>query len=114
VDLRKRFGAPGVNPTDRLEKLVIVSVRGRIVALKVDRIIGELRVPANGVRPAPSMLRPTSTDDGVGETEDFFTGVCRVDDEMVFVVKLETIIDPRIGSLQPDTAPPPPHEDGHP
>lgn len=98
IDLRKRFGAPIDDAGARLNKLVIVSVRGRIIALKVDRIMGELRVRSGGVRPAPSMLRPTG-DRQQGESDDFFTGVCRVDDEMVFVVRLETLIDPNIGSL---------------
>jgi purine-binding chemotaxis protein CheW len=91
VDLRKRFGVASDPSLARLNKLVIVSVRGRIVGLKVDRIIGELRVPSDAVRPAPSLLRP-------GGRDEFFAGVCRKDDEMVFVVNLETVIDPRTGS----------------
>jgi purine-binding chemotaxis protein CheW len=91
VDLRKRFGADVSTDNGRLEKLIIVSVRGRIVGLKVDRIVGELRVPAGGLRPAPSMLRP----EGHGGPE-FFTGVCRVAEGMVFVVNLEALIDPRV------------------
>jgi purine-binding chemotaxis protein CheW len=90
VDLRKRFGVPIDPELARLNKLVIVSVRGRIVGLKVDRIIGELRVPSGAVRPAPSLLRP-------GGRDEFFAGVCRRDDEMVFVVNLETVIDPGTG-----------------
>jgi purine-binding chemotaxis protein CheW len=99
VDMRKRFGAarpapsePGLaKENERLEKLIIVSVRGRIVGLKVDRIVGELRVRTGGLRPAPSMLRP----DGHAGPE-FFTGVCRVAEGMVFVVNLEALIDPRV------------------
>jgi purine-binding chemotaxis protein CheW len=91
VDLRKRFGVTIDPELARLNKLIIVSVRGRIVGLKVDRILGELRVPSGAVRPAPSMLHPSGRD-------EFFAGVCRKDDEMVFVVNLETVIDPRTGS----------------
>lgn len=94
IDLRTRFGAPVDPESTRLNKLIIVSVRGRIVGLKVDKILGEMRVPAGALRPAPSMLR-------VGEGElarDFFSGVCRVGDEMVFVIDLETVIDPSRGS----------------
>ena len=93
VDLRKRFGAPALDDP-RLNKLIIVSVRGRIVGLKVDAILGELRLPGASLRPAPSMLRPMGE-----EPVDFFTGVCRVGDEVVFVVRLETVINPAIGSL---------------
>jgi purine-binding chemotaxis protein CheW len=91
VDLRKRFGVPIDESIARFNKLIIVSVRGRIVGLKVDRILGELRMPAESMRPAPSMLRPTGTD-----APDFFTGVCRTEDEMVFVVNLDTLIDPNV------------------
>ena len=96
VDLRKRFSAEITQGHERLEKLIIVSVRGRIVGLKVDRIVGELRVPAGGLRPAPSMLRP----DGHAGPE-FFTGVCRVAEGMVFVVNLDALIDPRVVPLTP-------------
>ncbi len=101
IDLRKRFRADPDPGDGRLNKLIIVSVRGRIVGLRVDRILGELRVPAGALRPAPSMLRA-----GEGSTDepDFFSGVCRVGDDMVFVVNLETIIDPNRGL----SVPPPP------
>lgn len=93
IDLRKRFGAAIDAQYDRLNKLIIVSVRGRIVGLKVDKILGELRVPSGALRPAPSMLRPS----GEGPHRDFFAGVCRFNSEMVFVVNLETLIDPSSG-----------------
>jgi purine-binding chemotaxis protein CheW len=96
IDLRRRFGVPIDPEIERLNKLVIVSVRGRIVGLKVDRVLGEVRVPAGSVRPAPSMLRPDDAASAT-EAEDMFSGVCRVGEEMVFVVNLETIIDPSMG-----------------
>jgi purine-binding chemotaxis protein CheW len=93
IDLRKRFRAEIDPELARLNKLIIVSVRGRIVGLRVDRILGELRIPAGALRPAPSMLR----DEAEGDEQDFFSGVCRVGNDMVFVVNLETIIDPSRG-----------------
>ncbi len=100
IDLRKRFANEPDPEYIRLNKLIIVSVRGRIVGLRVDRILGELRIPAGALRPAPSMLRGT---DGAGEFDDhdFFSGVCRVGNDMVFVVNLETIIDPARGMRTP-------------
>lgn len=74
VDLRRRFDAPIDPAIDHLNKLIIVSVAGRIAGLKVDRVLGELRVPANSLRPAPSMLRP----DGERSTENVFSGVSRI------------------------------------
>lgn len=103
VDLRKRFGAAVVTgpEVERLHKLIIVSVRGRIVGLKVDLIVGELRVPSGALRPAPSMLRP-----GGPSGPEFFSGVCRVDHSMVFVVNLEALIDPTVAPLpSPPKAP---------
>ena len=100
VDLRKRFGFTPEASTDedergeRLRKLIIVSVRGRIVGLRVDQIVGELRIPAGALRPAPSMLRPG----GPGGPE-FFSGVCRTEDQMVFVVNLDALLDVRVQSL---------------
>jgi len=93
IDLRKRFAAEPDPAYVRLNKLIIVSVRGRIVGLRVDRILGELRVPAGALRPAPSMLR-AADGDGEFDDQDFFSGVCRVGSDMVFVINLETIIDP--------------------
>ncbi|MEM9463213.1 MAG: chemotaxis protein CheW [Myxococcota bacterium] len=102
IDLRERFGAMPDPELVRLNKLIIVSVRGRIVGLRVDRILGELRVPTGALRPAPSMLRGTEGLRGAEggreiDDQDFFSGVCRVGDDMVFVVNLETIIDPTRG-----------------
>lgn len=94
VDLRRRFGAPIDKENERFNKLIIVSVRGRIVGLKVDRILGELRLSSRSLRPAPSMLRPLGHH-GV----DFFSGVCRVGDDMVFMVNLETVIDPTVSGI---------------
>jgi purine-binding chemotaxis protein CheW len=97
VDLRKRFGVPIDPELVRFNKLIIVSVRGRIVGLVVDRILGELRVPSGAVRPAPSLLRPAGR-------EEFFAGVCRKDDEMIFVMNLETVIDPTVSRSPPSQA----------
>lgn len=94
IDLRRRFGADPDPEYRHLNKLIIVSVRGRIVGLRVDRIVGELRVPSGALRPAPSMLRDDEND---VDEQDFFSGVCRVGNDMVFVVNLEIIIDPSRG-----------------
>jgi purine-binding chemotaxis protein CheW len=99
VDLRKRFGVVHdalEARAARLRKLIIVSVRGRIVGLRVDQIVGELRVPAGALRPAPSMLRPG----GPGGPE-FFSGVFRSGNAMVFVVNLDALLDVRVESLPP-------------
>jgi purine-binding chemotaxis protein CheW len=88
IDLRKRFNVAVDEESIPFNKLIIVSVKGRIVGLKVDKVLGELRVDADEVRPAPSMLSAALGDDG----EDFFSGVCKIDDDVVFVVNLEGLI----------------------
>jgi len=87
IDLRRRFSTTVDPETVKLNKLIIVSVSGRIAGLKVDRVIGELRVAATSLRPAPSMLR-----EGSDSGEDIFSGVSRVDDEMVFVINLDGLL----------------------
>jgi purine-binding chemotaxis protein CheW len=74
VDLRRRFRVAIDPAIDHLNKLIIVSVAGRIAGLKVDRVLGELRVPAGGLRPAPSMLRPELDRSG---DSNIFSGVSR-------------------------------------
>jgi purine-binding chemotaxis protein CheW len=86
IDLRKRFEVEIDPEQDRLNKLIIVSVRGRIVGLKVDRVVGELRVPADSMRPAPSMLN------GDESAESFFAGVCKIGEDMVFILNLEGLL----------------------
>ena len=87
VDLRRRFGVAVDPELARLNKLIIVSVSGRIAGLKVDRVLGELRVSASSLRPAPSMIRG-----GPEYEEDIFSGVTRVGDEMVFVINLDGLL----------------------
>lgn len=94
VDLRRRFETPIDPAIEHLNKLIIVSVAGRIAGLKVDRVLGELRVAATSVRPAPSMLRP----DGERGAENVFSGVSRITRdksavvEMVFVINLDILL----------------------
>jgi purine-binding chemotaxis protein CheW len=88
IDLRKRFHVEIDQAAVPFNKLIIVSVKGRIVGLKVDKVLGELRVDADEVRPAPSMLSAAIAEDG----EEFFSGVCKVEGDVVFVVNLEGLI----------------------
>ena len=76
IDLRKRFGVEVDEVLIAVNKLIIVSVKGRIVGLKVDKVLGELRVDTDEVRPAPSILRSSAGAEG----EEFFSGVCKIDD----------------------------------
>jgi purine-binding chemotaxis protein CheW len=99
VDLRRCF-ATTIDPAiEHLNKLIIVSVAGRIAGLKVDRVLGELRVAASTLRPAPSMLRPEADRGG---DNNIFSGVSRrrrkpgerddKEGEMVFVINLDVLL----------------------
>lgn len=92
VDLRVRFNVEIDPAYERRNKLVLVSTQGHIVALKVDRVSGELRVPANSLRPTPRLL----CCGGSSENADFFSGVCRSEDEMVFVLNIEHVMGGRV------------------
>ena len=92
IDLRRRFGVEVDPEIERLNKLIIVSVSGRIAGLKVDRVVGELRVDLQSLRPAPSMLRGDASG-ALGE--DIFSGVSKVGDDMVFVINLDGLL--RVG-----------------
>ena len=95
VDLRRRFDTAIDPAIEHLNKLIIVSVAGRIAGLKVDRVLGELRVPNSSLRPAPSMLRPDG--ERSSGAENVFSGVSRIsrdrtDAEMVFVINLDVLL----------------------
>lgn len=94
VDLRLRFNVDIDRNYDRLNKLVLVSTQGHIVALKVDRVFGELRVPADSVRPTPTLLSGHANEDHA----DFFSGVCKSSEDMVFVLNVEQLIKGRVAA----------------
>lgn len=94
VDLRLRFNVEINHELDRLNKLVLVSTQGHIVALKVDRVFGELRVAADSVRPAPTLLS------GADENAEFFSGVCRSENDMVFVLNVEQVVKGRLAGIR--------------
>lgn len=96
VDLRVRFNVEIDHQHDRLNKLVLVSTQGHIVALKVDRVFGELRVPADSVRPTPTLLSGHANE----ENADFFSGVCKSSQDMVFVLNVEQLIKGRVTGIQ--------------
>ncbi len=84
MDLRARLELGGASETRATSKYVVVSVSGKILALRVDRILGEVRINGENVRPSPALL------DGDGkDATRFFGGVARVDAGMIFVLDLE-------------------------
>ena len=83
MDLRARFGLGATEMSRDRAKFIVVSVDGRILALRVDRIVGEVRVERESVRPSPALL-----EGAVSQRERFFEGVTRVDEQLMFVLDL--------------------------
>ncbi|TPV93839.1 MAG: hypothetical protein B7733_18465 [Myxococcales bacterium FL481] len=86
MDLRKRFGVEIDPLLERLNKLIIVAVYGRILGLRVDRVLGELRVPQSAVNPAPALATGLPSDASVE-----FSGVCKSGERIVFLLDLESL-----------------------
>lgn len=83
VDMRKRFDLPAPPPV-RSTKYVLVGLEGRIVGLIVDGVTEVIRLPRQDVRPAPAMA--------VGESAQYFSGVCQHGGRIVMVIDLDAIL----------------------
>ena len=82
IDLRKRFDLPAT-PATRASKYIIVGLEGRIVGLVVDAVGEVLRIPAAEVSPPPALQ---------GDAGQYFSGVCRHDGRIVFILELDRIL----------------------
>ena len=60
MDLRKQFGVHIDEQLDAVNKLIIVSIQGKILGLRVDRVLGELRVPRASVPTVGTPCEPAS------------------------------------------------------
>ncbi|MEE9386490.1 MAG: chemotaxis protein CheW [Nannocystaceae bacterium] len=91
MDLRVRFGVEVDVESAGANRLIIVGIHGRILGLRVDRVLGELRVPEASLRPAPALAHKGGPEGGT------FSGVCKVDDHVVFVLNLQALVGPLDG-----------------
>lgn len=93
MDLRDRLEL-GASPEPKSSaKYVVVSIAGKILALRVDRILGEVRIKSEQIRPSPSLL------DGVGASATkYFSGVARVEQGLIFVLDLDGLTAVAAGS----------------
>ena len=96
MDLRARFGLIATEASRERAKFIVVSVDGRILALRVDRIVGEVRVERESVRPSPALL-----EGAVSPGERFFEGVTRVDGQLMFVLDLVGLTGLPTGGVSP-------------
>ena len=83
TDLRKRFDQSCSEET-RKSRVIICSVRGRIVGLLVDEVLEVRRYGRQDVSPAPQFLK--------GPEAEFFLGVARRGDDLVMVLDLDRIL----------------------
>lgn len=87
MDLRSRLKLDTAADEEVNSKYVVVSVSGKILALRMDRILGEVRINSENVRPSPALL-----DGGGDDATRFFSGVARIDEGLVFVLNLEGLV----------------------
>lgn len=83
VDVRTLLGAPLEPHTPDSPMVIVTSGRGT-VALVVDRVDAMFDVAADSLEPAPD-LHPLSTR---------MLGACRYEEELIFFLDLETLLDP--------------------
>ena len=82
VDLRKRFDLQAQN--DRKTRIIICRLSGRLIGLMVDEVTEVRRYAREDVQPTPRFLR--------GKAADFFSAVCRRDDDVVFILNVEKLL----------------------
>jgi len=83
LDLRRRLGMSEVERTVQ-SRIVVVTVRGRIVGLVVDSVTEVLRIPKSAIEPAPSL--------GTTVGAEFIQGVGRLDDRLLTLLDLKRLL----------------------
>ena len=84
IDLRKRFGMPTGEKTDRM-RIVVVEVHGRVVGFIVDSVNEVLRISSNIVEPAPAMVSSVDT--------EFISGVGKLEDRLLILLDIQKLFD---------------------
>ena len=83
LDLRRRFGLPEAEHTEG-SRIVVVTVRGRVIGLIVDCVMEVLRIPKSRIEPPPSMGSTAGT--------EFTQGVGKMNDRLLTVLDLERLL----------------------
>jgi len=81
-DAKKRLGLPARERTNRT-RIIIVNHQGEEVGLLVDDITSAARIASSTIEPPPPILK--------GVEAEYITGVGRVDDRMMIIMKIEEI-----------------------
>jgi purine-binding chemotaxis protein CheW len=85
LNLRRRFGLPDIERTAR-SRIVVVSVRQRLVGLAVDSVEEVLRIPRSAIEPPPAV--------GTAAGAEYTQGVGRVHDRLLIVLDLPRLLMP--------------------
>ena len=83
LDLRRRFGLPEAEHTEG-SRIVVVTVRGRVIGLIVDCVMEVLRIPKSRIEPPPSMGSTAGT--------EFTQGVGKINDRLLTVLDLDRLL----------------------
>ncbi len=92
LDLRTRFGMPGVEP-DRFTVVVVVTVGPKVVGLVVDAVSDVLNVAPAELVPPPDL--------GAGVDVSLLTGMARAGDRLVTLLNIDRLV----GATPPDGGP---------
>ncbi|MEM8757805.1 MAG: chemotaxis protein CheW [Planctomycetota bacterium] len=84
LDLRKRFGMPIGEETERM-RIVVVEVRSRVIGFIVDSVNEVLRISPSIVEAAPSMISSVES--------EFIAGVGKLEDRLLIMLDLERLFD---------------------
>lgn len=85
LNLRRRFGLPDIERTGR-SRIVVVSVRQRVVGLAVDSVEEVLRIPRSAIEPPPAV--------GTAAGAEYTQGVACVHDRLLIVLDLPRLLMP--------------------
>jgi purine-binding chemotaxis protein CheW len=82
IDLRVKFGcAADVNA---VTAVIVLSVKGRVVGAVVDAVSDVLELPADSIKPAPTMSSVVDT--------SFLTGIATVAERMLILLDIEALM----------------------
>jgi purine-binding chemotaxis protein CheW len=87
IDLRKKFGL-AEKELDNHTRIIVVDVLSQTVGLVVDSVSEVLRVPANSLEDAPSLVKG-----GIHAGADFIRSVAKLADRLLIYLDLEKIIN---------------------
>jgi purine-binding chemotaxis protein CheW len=85
LDLRRRFGLANIERTEGA-RIVVVTVRGRVIGLIVDCVMEVLRIPKSRIEPPPAMGSTAGT--------EFTQGVGKINDRLLTLLDLERLLAP--------------------